>query len=183
MDEIMRRARWVVKSKYLLYFLFANLPSWASVPVTHDIHVSLCELRWNEDSDAFEVSLKVFIDDLELALGKQGLSGLYIGTPKEAKEANSRIADYISKHFSINIDGVKLTPEFVGKELSEDYLAVWCYFQFSTDLQHARKCVISNDVLLELYDDQRNIMDIRMDEAHKAYTIFQPGNHSWSYTF
>jgi hypothetical protein len=183
MNQTVRQAGWVVKSKYLLYFLFASLPTWASVPHAHDIHVSLCELRWNQDSGIFEVSLKVFIDDLESALGKQGITGLFIGTPKETKEANGRIAEYLRKHFMINIDGAALTPEFLGKEVSEDYLAVWCYFQFSADLGQARKCTISNDVLLELYDDQRNIMDIRMDETNKAYTIFQPGNHTWSYTF
>lgn len=170
-------------SGYLLCFLFISLPSRASSPVIHDIHVSLCELRWNEDSDAFEISLKVFIDDLELALSKQGVSGLYIGTEKETKDANTRIADYINKHFKITVDGAKLTPEFLGKEVSEDYQAVWCYFQFPADLFQARKCTISNDVLLEIYDDQRNIMDIRMDESHKAYTIFQPGNSTWNYTF
>ena len=183
MDHARRRIGWLMKSLYLLYFLFISLPSRASSPVIHDIHVSLCELRWNEDSDAFEISLKVFIDDLEVALGKQGISGLQIGTDKETKEANARIADYINKHFKITVDGSILTPEFLGKEVSEDYLAVWCYFQFPADLLQARKCTISNDVLLELYDDQRNIMDIRMDDAHKAYTIFQPGNHIWSYTF
>lgn len=172
-----------MKSTLVLYLLFICLPSRAYVPADHDIHLSLCELRWNEDSGAFEVSLKVFIDDLELALSRQGVSGLSIGSEKEAKEANQRIADYINRHFKISIDGSNLTAEFLGKELSDDYLAVWCYFQFTADLFQARKCMISNDVLLEIYDDQRNIMDIRMDDDHKAYTIFQSGNSTWNYTF
>jgi hypothetical protein len=183
MNFLLRRTGGLMKSTLLLFLLFIFSPSRASVPSDHDIHISLCELRWNEDSGAFEVSLKVFIDDLELALSRQGVSGLSIGSEKEAKEANTRIAEYIKRHFRISIDGLTLTPEFLGKELSDDYLAVWCYFQFTADLLQARKCTISNDVLLELYDDQRNIMDIRMDDSHKAYTIFQPGNSTWNYTF
>lgn len=183
MGHTLLQARWVVKSKYILYLLFASLPSRASIPAAHDIHISLCELKWNEEGGVFEVSLKIFIDDLELALEKQGVTGLRIGTPEESKIANTRIAEYLDRHFNISINGANLTSEFLGKETSEDFMAVWCYFQFTADLRRGGKCTISNDVLLDLYDDQRNIMEIRMNKIHKAFTIFEPGDHSWNYSF
>jgi len=173
----------VVKAVILTVFLSFFLPSWVSAGKTHDIHISVCELRWNEDSGAFEVSIKIFIDDLELALSKEGAPGLFIGTPEERKEANEYIAGYLLKHFSIDIDGKRLTPDFLGKEISEDFLAVWCYVEFPAQVSRAAKCTLSNDILLDLYDDQRNIMDIRMNKNHKEYTIFQPGRSTWSFTF
>jgi hypothetical protein len=177
------RVGMVMKAIVLTLFLSAFLPSWASANKTHDIHISVCELRWNEDSGAFEVSIKIFIDDLELALGKEGAPGLFIGTSREAKEANEYIATYLRKHFTIDIDGKRLIPDFLGKEISEDFLAVWCYVEFPAQVSRAAKCTLSNDILLDMYDDQRNIMDIRMNTSHKEYTIFQPGRSTWSFTF
>ena len=67
----------------LMCVLMAILPARVSAGKAHDMHVSVCELRWNETSGAFEVSIKVFIDDLERALTKDGAPGLFIGTKKQ----------------------------------------------------------------------------------------------------
>lgn len=183
MGSRMPRVGRYVREIILTCVLLSVLPTRASADKAHDMHVSVCELRWNEASGAFEVSIKVFIDDLERALTKDGAPGLFIGTPKEAKEADTYIARYIQKHFKISLDGKGLMAEYMGKETSEDFLAVWCYVQFSAQVSHGKKCTLSNDILLDLYEDQRNIMDIRMSKSHKDYTIFQPGQSTWSYTF
>ncbi len=179
----MPRAGWGLKATILMVLFSSCFSTWVSATKAHDIHVSLCELRWNEESGAFEVSVKIFIDDLERALGMEGAPGLFIGAPKESKEANEYIASYLRKHLTIDIDGTRLIPDFLGKEVSDDFLAVWCYIEFPAKLSHSKKCSLSNDILLELYDDQRNIMDIRMNKSHKNYTIFQPGRTTWTYTY
>jgi hypothetical protein len=168
---------------FIIGFLLTGPSAWLTPVDVHDIHVSLCELKWNEESSAFEVSIKIFIDDLELALGKEGVSGLSIGSAREAANANEEIARYLQQHFKIEIDGVLLAPQFLGKEVSEDFQAIWCYVEFPGHASEGKKCTLSNDILLELYDDQRNIMDIRMSKSHKAYTILQPGRSTWNYTF
>lgn len=183
MDDLLPRAGWGLKATFLTILLSSCFSSWVSASKAHDIHVSVCELRWNEESGAFEVSVKIFIDDLERALTMEGAPGLFIGTPKESEEANRYIASYLRKHFTIDVDGTRLVPDFLGKEISDDLLAVWCYVQFPAKMSRSQKCTLSNDILLELYDDQRNIMDIKMHKAHKDYTIFQPGRTTWSYTY
>ena len=148
----------------------------------HDIHVSVTEVKWNAESTSFEVSVKIFIDDLESALAKDNITELRIGTPKESVGVDSIITDYLDKHLHISLDGIQLPSQFVGKETTEDYKAIWCYVEYP-GLKDPKKCTISNDILFELYDDQRSIMDIRMNAEHKAYTIFEPGKSTWSYTF
>ena len=183
MDDLVPRIAVGLKATFLIILLSTCLSTWVSATNAHDIHVSVCELRWNEESGAFEVSVKIFIDDLERALALEGAPGLFIGTPKESAEASRYIAAYLRKHLTIDVDGTRLTPDFVGKEISEDLLAVWCYVEFPANLSRSKKCTLSNDILLELYDDQRNIMDIRMNKTHKDYTIFEPGRTTWAYTY
>jgi len=143
----------------------------------------MCELRFNKESSSFEVAIKIFIDDLEVAIKKEGYPALNLGSNKENELAEEHLASYLDKYFSIEIDGKKWTPHFVGKEISEDFQAVWCYVEYSGDISKAQKCTLTNRILLDIYSDQRNIMDIRMSKSHKAYTILEPGRSSWSYTF
>lgn len=149
----------------------------------HDIHISVCEVRYNAQAASFQVSLKIFIDDFERAMSKEGAPALHIGGTAEIMDADSYIVSYLNKHFSISLDGSALASSFAGKELSDDYLAVWCYFEFPAKLSGVKQCSMSNDVLFALYEDQRNIMDIRMNSSHKDYTIFQSGRSTWSYSF
>jgi hypothetical protein len=149
----------------------------------HDIHICLTELKFNETSSSFQVSIKIFIDDLELALRKEGTPGLFIGTLTEISGADGLINGYIKKHFKIDVDGMPLEMVFLGKEISEDSQAVWCYVEFAAAPMRGRKCTISNEILFSLFEDQRNIMDIRMNKSQKDYTIFQPGRNTWTYTF
>lgn len=167
-----------------LHFLLMGLPALLGLrPGVHPIHVSVCELRLNEKTRAVEVSLKLYIDDLEATLQADGFPDLQIGTEKESDLADKAIANYIARHLRIEADGRGLQPVYHGKEITEDYLAVWCYVEFPNLAGDARACRIVNDMLMELYDDQKNIMDIRMSPAHKAYTIFEKGRSAWSYTF
>jgi hypothetical protein len=150
--------------------------------VEHDIHLSLCELRFNESSSSFEISFKIFIDDLELAIQRDGNTGFRVGDNESDAEVDKHIAAYLNKVFSIEIDGNKLQGEFVGKEITDDLLAVWCYVQIP--VKHTgKKCLMTNRILLDVYNDQRNIMDIRMNKSHKDYIILESRRYNWSYTY
>jgi len=171
---------------YHFIFLFVcalHTPAVSNSDHDHDIHLSLCELRYNEQSAAFEVAIKIFIDDLETAIGKEGITKLGIGTSKEGPLVDEYISAYLDKNFTIEIDGIKLKASFVGKELTDDMLAVWCYVEYPVQKKQPQKCILTNRVLFEIYDDQRNIMDIKMNKSHKDYTIFERGSSSWSYTY
>ena len=163
----------------LTAFILMALPV---VSKAHDIHVSISEVRWNEETSSFEVAVKIFIDDLELALKQDGITGLSIGTPKESADAHTHISAYLKKHFKIELDGVVLDHDFLGKEMSEDLQAIWCYIEIKTPGAFVRNVKLTNDILLELYDDQRNIMDIRMNKQHKAYTILSADQRTWTYS-
>ena len=149
----------------------------------HPVHLSMCELRYNDQASSFQVSLKIFIDDLDVAVKKEGYEPLNLGSAKENALAGEIITSYLDKYFFIEIDGKKLLMHYLGNEMSEDFLAVWCYIEYKADLSNAHVCKLTNNVLLDLYGDQRNMMDIKMNKSHSAYAILSPGESTWSYTF
>ena len=171
-----------VKS-FLLLLSFTCATGFAPGIEDHDIHLSLCELRFNEPSSSFEVAIKIFIDDLEKAVQKNGVKDFRIVEGVDVELTDEHIASYLDQVFLISIDGNKLKSNFLGKETSDDMIAVWCYLEFPKNKIASNKCTLSNRILLDIYDDQKNIMDIRMSQSHKDYTILDMEKDSWNYSF
>lgn len=59
----------------------------------------------------------------------------------------------------------------LGKEASEDLMAVWCYFEIS-GYKNLRQVKIENKILTELFNDQKNIVDVTVDKRKKGFAIF-----------
>ncbi len=144
---------------YIIYLVFGLL----SMPILHDIHISKCNIHYKSSSTALQISTSIFIDDLELALERHGADKLYIGTEKEDEEADEWIREYLLNYIKIKLNGRELQFHFIGKEMTDDLAAIWCYLEVE-DLQNfTGELEIENAVFLELYDDQQNIISIKED--------------------
>jgi hypothetical protein len=139
--------------------------------VSHDIHLSKTDIIYNQQTESIEITLHIFIDDLESVLAMQGHSGLKICTPKESENAESLIAAYLKKNLKISTGGSDLEWNFLGKEISEDLFAVWCYMEIEKP-ELAKELIVEVNLLNELYDDQKNIVKIEYDKNHKDFFLF-----------
>ena len=64
------------------YILFSlSIPALfdsADVDLAHDIHMSRCDIDYNKEASSLEISIRIFLDDLELDLRSQGHDSLKI---------------------------------------------------------------------------------------------------------
>ena len=93
-------------------------------PAYHEFHMSSCEIDFNKEEESVQVTLHIFIDDLELALKKRGIDSLFLCTEREAAGSEIQIAQYIDHVLQISLDGKRIHPTMLGKEVSDD-LAVF----------------------------------------------------------
>ncbi len=121
----------------------------------HDYHVSNCNIRYNSDTESVQISLHIFIDDFEDALRRKGIDELHILTVKESKDTDFYIEEYINDHFIIHLDGQRVVLDYLGKEGSGDYMAMWCYFEIY-NIRQPISIEITNTILFEIFDDQKN---------------------------
>jgi len=70
---------------------------------------------------------------------------------------------------SVNVEQVDYT--FIGKEMSEDMVAVWCYLEIE-NVENIRELHVKNSILLEAFDDQKNIISITGPNKKKGYLLF-----------
>jgi len=146
--------------------------SWLLSGQDHDLHLSNMQIKYNTEEKALQISLNVFIDDIEGALSERGIDNLKILTDKESPQADSILMDYFIDHLILEVDGLAVTPSFIGKESSEDFMAAWCYLEV-LDVDPFYTLTISNKILLDHFDDQRNIVIVKRDNNRLASFIFE----------
>lgn len=150
---------------YVILFLIASLFQ------THEFHVSQCEIQYRPDEAHVAVVMHLFIDDLELALNGAGYDSIYLCTEKERDDANLLIEEYINEYFQIQADDKSIPFQMIGKEVSEDLMAIWCYIE-AMNIPPFQEVNIQNKVLLETFEDQKNIVSFEYVGQKKKHFLF-----------
>jgi hypothetical protein len=136
----------------------------------HIFHISKSEMRYNEHANSFEISTHIFLDDLEKALMRQTAEKLNIGNKNELPAANQYIKNYIQQHFQVRINDKDIPYHLIGKEISADYAAVWCYMEIK-NLPSIQKIAVKNTILTDVYADQKNLINLTLPNGKTGYLI------------
>lgn len=171
-----------MKFIFLAVFPFLGFSTLDSNTAVHQFHLSKCLIEYNEAEAAIQVSMHLFIDDLEDALRKQGADKLFLCSEKEASDAETHLERYISKHLKVSVNGQPLTFSFLGKEPSEDLLGVWCYLE-AVNVRSLKEISVTYDILMEAFEDQKNVVSIRGPEKEQESFLFQKGSAHDSVSF
>ncbi len=138
----------------------------------HPIHTSTAEADYNRESQRLEVSLRVFADDFEAALGD--LAGKKISLEKTPRpELDALIRAYFIEHFIVKTrDGGLASQHLIGRELKDAANELWFYFEIAlpAGVDGAR---IDYTVLRERFPDQLNSVRVR-DGPRQATLVFLP---------
>lgn len=141
-------------------------------PAPHEFYMSVCEVEHNAQTEALEIAIKLFTDDLEKALEQQGTERLHIGTEKESAKTNQYIYQYLQNAFTLTNHGDTLHFEYLDKEIEED--ATWCYVEV-LNVKKVDTITITNRLLIELFDSQINLVQVKANNQKKN-SIFRK-NH------
>ncbi len=155
---------------------------WVTVEVqAHSLHQSTAEAEWNAKTKKLEVSLTVFINDLELALIRQSEREMRIEkTAAEAFDAEAKL--YLAKNFVVSVStGQKAEMTWIGRQIDAETKksgdpTMTLFFEIS--LPGGLKAVsLRNGVFQDLFEDQLNLLHFR-NGAEKAQIQFQRGDEA-----
>jgi hypothetical protein len=148
----------------------------------HEFHLSKCLIEYNTRESAIQISLHLFIDDTEEALRRQGLDKLFICTAKEDETAEEHLGAYLTQHLRLEIDGKSIVPTFLGKEVTEDLMGMWCYLEI-TGVQNMQELTITNEILMDAFEDQKNLVNVIGPGNQKGMFLFEKGESKESVTW
>jgi hypothetical protein len=143
----------------------------------HQFHISKTDVTYKPTEKTLQITMHIFIDDLEKSLEKQGVTKIYIGTEKEKQEANSLIIKYLQSNFSIKLNNKALAYDFLGKETSNDKQAIWVYLE-AKNVKDIKQIFIENKIITETYSDQKNIVQINVPSKKQGYFLLDKNKPS-----
>ena len=135
----------------------------------HDFHTSITQMQYNAPAKTFEVSLRVFTDDLERALNKDNNGQKFTVINKDKNDA--AVERYVRRHFALITPKNQKKPySYIGKENEAD--GTWVYLEIPC-AEALRGFSVQNDVLMDLFDDQTNLLNLTYLGSKKTF-VFKP---------
>ena len=141
----------IIKFFYILLFV-----------VIHKYYVSTTLIDFDLKSQTFEITLKVFYDDLEKDLE---LDSVVVDYEKDYNYLNKIFKKYLSENFIIEIENQRLILEYLGFEKKRDQINF--YMNLDNDLKN-KSINIQNSVLFNSFPDQKNIILFRSGRFRKS---------------
>jgi len=137
----------------------------------HKFYTSLARVEYNAAEKSVEVTLRVFADDLELALKRR--AGREVKLDRKKGEADRLVLAYLRDTFEIkNRDGEVKALRWVGMELRAGVAWLYVEAEMPEGLSGAR---LRDHVLFELFDEQVNTVSVRYQGA-SADLVFVRGD-------
>lgn len=133
----------------------------AHAPAFHKFYLSNTTIEFNAQNRAIEITSKIFTDDLEHAIEAQCYRyySLYPQTP----EVFELVKKYIGEKLSLQVAGRNVVLNFLGYSVDNDMTTLFLEGNYFDPNQ----VVVTNTILLELFADQQNIVEVRWSGQSK----------------
>ncbi len=132
----------------------------------HEFYVGLGQIDYNAEEGSYEITLKVFTDDLELALEGAFGEALRLDDMSLASHHDSLVLRYVSMHFHFGESPNKLMKvETLGRETELDITWIYLVVQAAKPLGHV---YVHNSMMMEVYREQSHV--IHLHQAGERYS-------------
>ncbi|WP_117882591.1 DUF6702 family protein [Aureibaculum luteum] len=147
-------------------FLLLLLPLFAFS--VHKYYISLIKIEFKSENESVQITMRIFIDDLQEVINKTNNISIELGVKDESKEYNSLISKYIKDNFKIKIDSKIYNYQYLGKEYENDI--VYIYLELS-NIKSIKSIEISDTMLMEYFPSQKNIIKLNINDVKKTFFL------------
>jgi hypothetical protein len=166
--------RWIILS----FFAFINPINGVKPVITntslvykHPFYVSVIQIDHNAKAKTAEISIRIFMDDLEKALAKYGNTKVDILKPTEKTATNKLLNDYIQHKLHLNLNGNAVQMNYLGYEQQQE--SVWAYLEVE-NIASIKKATINCSLMYDYQDKQINIFHVKCNGNEKSYKLDYP---------
>jgi len=131
----------------------------------HKEYYSLTKMTFNQKEKTVQITMKLFTNDMELALSKHYKRELELGTNIEIEDAEHLLDLYLKQTFNIAINGTQNNIHFLGKEFEKE--AMFVYLEIN-NIKEIHQIEIQASMLIEEFIEQENIIKIDVNKQKRS---------------
>lgn len=141
----------------------------------HKYYVSLCEIEYLKEKQSIQITLGVFIEDIEVSLNKNTGKQLNLASKTEVANVNDYYKKYLNEHLQISVNGKNQLFKYIGKEYDGDIVR---FYLEITNIKELKSIEVFNNILTEDFSDQKNIVKIKVKDFNKTFYLNKSNNKS-----
>jgi hypothetical protein len=138
---------------------------------SHPFYLSVTDIKFNDSKKTLEISCKLFTNDIEDALKKSAKTKLDILHPKDKKEIDAVLFNYIKNHLRISVNGKALAYIYLGYEKEEDAIVVYLE---AVKISKPTLITIDNKLLYDYLGSQVNIVHAEVLGQKQSFKVGNP---------
>lgn len=132
----------------------------------HPIHVSICEIEYDKNNKALEMTLRIFIDDLEKEIRlNRNEPELDITNLPDGHNLDDILKEYLNRNFQVGVNDKDEEYTYLGHEIEGD--AIFCYMEIPK-VKRLKSIEVYYAVLTQLYEDQTNLVHVEVDDKIRS---------------
>lgn len=146
-----------------------------SFTTVHKFYVSVTNVVYSEKSTSFQITSRVFIDDMEEVLQERYGITAGLATQDESKVADMYLEKYFRSKFMVELNGESQVYTFLGKKYDNDVIV--CYLEVeNVDFSQLQSVAVQNEILTDLFEEQQNIVHLKWKGKKKSFVLIKENN-------
>jgi hypothetical protein len=121
----------------------------------HKFYMAIFQVNYAPEKKMLQITSRIFVDDLNLALEKKYGKKTFLGADKESADDQAILKKYFVENLQIKVNGQSKPVAFLSKELEGDILICYCRV---TDVSKFHSVEITNTLLTHWNSEQQNIL-------------------------
>jgi hypothetical protein len=121
----------------------------------HKFYMAIFQVNYAPEKKMLQITSRIFVDDLNLALEKKYGKKAFLGTEKESSEDQLILKKYFTEQLIFKVNGQVKPVLFLSKEQEGDLLICYCRV---TDISKLHSAEITNTLLTHWNSEQQNIL-------------------------
>lgn len=134
--------------------------------------MAIFQVNYVPEKKMVQITSRIFVDDLNLALEKKYGRKVFLGSEKESLEDQQTLKKYFTENLMIKINGEPQPIIFLSKEMDGDILICYSRIVSVAKLQSAE---ITNTILTNWNSEQQNILHFNAFGKKETF-LFTPSN-------
>ena len=134
----------------------------------HKEYHSLTNIDYNKKEKALQITMRLFTNDIDLALKKYFEKPIELGSINEIVDANKLLELYLNQKFILSINNEMTQYQFLGKEFEKDEL--YLYMEIK-EIEKIEQISVQNAILTELFFEQENIIKLNINDQQKSIIL------------
>lgn len=149
-------------------FSLIALITLSSFTTFHKFYVSVTQVEYIKDKQSLQFISRIFIDDFENMLQQRFDESIILNNGEESEQTQFYIEKYLKGKIKVEINGEEKSIQYIGKEYENDIM--YCYFEIE-NITEINTVQITNEVLFDLFNDQQNIIRLKINGKHKTFVL------------